>query len=205
MPFGASRHVVSLVRFSHHDGCRLVHPDTWYLLFGSPIMTDAVWCIPTRGIPYSVLPSCRMLFSASRHVVSLIRFSHHEGCRLVHPDTWYQLFGSPIMTDAVWCIPTRGITYSVLPSCRMLFSSSRHVVSLIRFSHHDGCRLVHPDTWYRLFGSPIMTDAVWCIPTRGITYSVLPSCRMRFSASRHVVSLILFYHHAGCGLVHPDT
>ena len=136
MPFGASRHVVSLIRFSHHAGCCLVHPDTWYHLFGSPIMTDAVWCIPTHGITYSVLPSCWMLFHASRHVVSLIRFSHHDGCRLVHPDTWYQLFsslvslirfshhdgcrlvhpdtwyqlfGSPIMTDAIWCIPTRGI------------------------------------------------------------------------------------------------
>ena len=188
MPFGASRHVVSLIQFSHHDGCRLVHPDTWYQLFGSPIMTDAIWCIPTRGITYSVLPSCRMLFSASRHVVSLIRFSHHDGCRLVHLDTLYQLFGSPIMTDAVWCILTRGITHSVLPSCRMLFSASRHVVSLIRFSHHDGCRLVHPDTWYQLnairhqdgcrlvhpakwdissMSYAIMTDADWCIPPSG--------------------------------------
>ena len=208
MSFGASRHVVSLMwspimsdavwciptrgitySVSHHDGCSLVHPDTWYhsfglpscrMLFGasrhvvsliqSPIMSDVVWCIPTRGITYSV--------------------SHHDGCRLVHLDTWYHLFGlpscpmlfgasrhvvsiirSPIMTDVVWCIPTCGITYSV--------------------SHHDGCRLVHPDTWYHLFGlpscrmlfgasrhvvslirSPIMADVVWCIPTCGITYSV---------------------------------
>ena len=129
---------------SHHDGCRLVHPDTWYYLFGSPIMTDAVWCIPTRGIIYSVLPSCR--------------------------------------------IPTRGIIYSVLPSCRMPFSASRHVVSFIRFSHHVGCRLVHPDTWYQLnairhqdgcrlvhpakwdissMPYAIMTDADWCIPPSG--------------------------------------
>ena len=205
MPFGASRHVVSLIRFSYHVGCRLVHPDTWYQLFGSPIMSDAVWCIPTRGITYSVLPSCRMPFDASRQVVSIIRFSHHVGCRLVHPDTWYQLFGSPIMSDAVWCIPTSGINYSVLPSCRMPFGASRQVVSIIQFSHHVGCRLVHPDTWYQLFGSPIMSDAVWCIPTRGITYSVLLSCRMPFSASRHVVSIIRFSHHVGCRLVHPDT
>ena len=54
---------------SHHDGCCLVHPDTWYHLFG--------------------LPSCRIPFGASRHVVSIIR--------------------SPIMSDAVWGIPTRGI------------------------------------------------------------------------------------------------
>ena len=168
-------------------------------------MTDAVWCILTRGINYSVLPSCRMPFGASRQVVSIIRFSHHVGCRLVHPDKWYQLFGSPIMSDAVWCIPTRGINYSVLPSCRMPFSASRHVVSIIRFSHHVECRLVHPDKWYQLFGSPIMSDAVWCIPTRGINYSVLPSCRMPFSASRHVVSIIRFSHHVGCRLVHPDT
>ena len=232
MLFGASRHVVSLIR--------------------SPIMPDAIWCIPTRGITYynSVshhdavlvhhdtwyhlfgLPSCRMLFGASRHVVLLITIrspimtdsvwciptrginyynsvSHHDGYRLVHPDTWYHLFGlpsfrmlfgasrhvvllitiwSPIMTDVVWCIPTRGINY---------YNS---------VSHHDGCRLVHPDTWYHLFGLPscrmlfgasrhvvllitirssIMTDVVWCIPTRGITYSVS--------------------HHARCYLVHPDT
>ena len=165
-----------------------MHPDTWYHLFGSPIMTDAVWCIPTRGINYSVLPSCRMPFGASRHVVSIIRFSHHVGCRLVHPDTWYQLFGSPIISDAVWCIPTRGINYSVLPSCRMLFGASRHVVSIIRFSHHVGCCLVHPDTWYQLnairhqdgcrlvhpakwdissMSYAIMTDADWCIPPSG--------------------------------------
>ena len=166
-----------------------MHPDTWYHLFGSPIMTDAVWCIPTRGINYSVLPSCRMPFSTSRHVVSIIRFSHHVGCRLVHPDTWYQLFGSPIMSDA--------------------FSASRHVVSIIRFSHHVGCRLVHPNTWYQLFSSPIMLGAVWCTPTRGINYSVshhvgcrlvhpntwyqlfgLPSCWMPFGAPQHVVSII---------------
>ena len=129
MLFGASRHVVSIIRFSHHDGCRLVHPDTWYQLFGSPIMSDAVWCIPTRGINYSVLPSCRMPFGASRHVVSIIRFSHHVGCRLVHPDTWYQL-------------------------------------NAIR--HQDGCRLVHPAKW-DISSMPyaIMTDADWCIPPNG--------------------------------------
>ena len=146
-----------------------MHPDTWYYLFGSPIMTDAVWCIPTRGITYSVLPSCRMLFGASRHVVLLIRFSHHDGCRLVHPDT----FGSPIMT--------RGITYSVLPSWRMPFGASRHVVSLKchtpsrrmpigasrqvghffnAIRHHDGCRLVHPVKWdIEKFRDAFMTDA----------------------------------------------
>ena len=144
MLFGAPRHVVLLIR--------------------SPIMTDAVWCIPTHGITYSVLPSCRMPFGTSRHVVSLIRFSHHVGCRLVHPDTWYYLLGSPIMSDAVWYIPTRGITYSVLPSCRMPFGTSRHVVSIkchtpsrrmpigasrqvghrkISGCLHDGCRFVH--------------------------------------------------------------
>ena len=148
MSFGAPRHVVSLIWFSHHEGCRLVHPDTWYHLFDSPIMTDVVWCIPARGITYSV--------------------SHHVGCCLVHPDTWYHLFG--------------------LPSCRMLFGASRHVVSLIRFSHHAGCCLVHPDTWYQLnvihhqdgcrlvhpakwdissMPYAIMTDADWCIPPSG--------------------------------------
>ena len=185
MPFGASRHVVLLITIrspimtnadwciptrgityynlvSHHDGCRLVHPDMWYHLFGlpscrmlfgasqlvvslitirSPIMTNADWCIPTRGITY------------------YNSVSHRDRFRLVHPDTWYHLLGlpscrmlfgasrlvvslitirSPIMTNADWCIPTRGITY---------YNS---------VSHHDGCRLVHPDTWYYLlqFGLP---------------------------------------------------
>ena len=44
---------------------------------------------------------------------------------------------------------------------------------------------MHPDTWYH--------------------YLVLPSCRMPFSASRHVASIIRFSHHDGCRLVHPDT
>ena len=117
------------IQFSHHVGCRLVHPDTWYQLFGSPIMSDVVLCIPTRGINYSDLPSCRMPFNASRHVVSIIRISHHVGCRLVHPDTWYQLnvirhqdgcrlvhpakwdissMPYAIMTIADWCIPPSG-------------------------------------------------------------------------------------------------
>ena len=169
MPFGASRHVVSLIRFSHHDGCRLVHPDTWYHLFGSPIMTDAVWCIPTRGITYSVLPSCRIPFGASRHVVSLIRFSHHDGCRLVHPDTWYHLFGSPIMPDAVWCIPTRVSIKCHTPSRRMPISASRqvgHFFNAIR--HHDGCRLVHPAKWdIGKFRGAFMTNADLCIPSGG--------------------------------------
>ena len=167
MPFGASRHMVSLIRFSHHDGCRLVHPDTWYHLFGSPIMTDAVWCIPTHGIN--------------------IQFSHHDGCRLVRPDTWYQLFGlpscrmpfgasrhvvsiirSPIMSDAVWCIPTCGINYSVSHhvGCRLVHPDTWYQLNVIR--HQDGCRLVYPAKW-DISSMPyaIMTDADWCIPPSG--------------------------------------
>ena len=129
MSFGASRHVVLLITIR------------------SPIMTDADWCIPTHGITYSV--------------------SHHVGCYLVHPDTWYYLFG--------------------LPSCRMLFGAFRHVVSIkchtssrrmpigasrqmghffnvIR--HHDGCRLVHPAKWdIGKFRGAFMTDADLCIPS----------------------------------------
>ena len=58
-------------------------------------------------------------------------------------------------------------TLIIIRSCAYTFNNS--------ISRHGGCRLVHPDTWYHLFGSPIMTDAVWCIPTRGINYLVLPS------------------------------
>ena len=129
MLFGVPRHVVLLIR--------------------SPIMTDVVWCIPTRGITYSV--------------------SHHAGCRLEHPDTWYHLFG--------------------LPSCRMLFGAPRHVVSIKchtpsrrmpigasrkvghffnALRHHDGCRLVHPAKWdIGKFWGAFMTDADLCIPSDG--------------------------------------
>ena len=70
-----------------------------------------------------------MLFSASRHVVSIIRFSHHDGCHLVHPNTWYHL-------------------------------------NAIR--HQDGCRLVHPAKWdISSIPYTIMTDADWCIPPSG--------------------------------------
>ena len=222
MPFGAPQHVVSIIRFSHHVGCRLVHPNTWYQLFGSPIMLDAVWCTPTRGINYSVLPSCWMPFGAPQHVVSTIRspimldavwctptrginysVSHHVGCRLVHPNTWYQLFGlpscwmpfgapqhvvsiirSPIMLDAVWCTPTRGINYSV--------------------SHHVGCRLVHPNTWYQLFGLP----SCWMpfgAPQHVVSIKChTPSRRMPIGASRQVGHFFnAIRHHDGCRLVHP--
>ena len=164
MPFSASRHVVSIIRFSHHVGCRLVHPNTWYQLFG--------------------LPSCWMPFGAPQHVVSIFRFSHHDGCRLVHPDTWYQLFGSPIMLDAVWCTPTRGINYSV--------------------SHHVGCRLVHPNTWYQLFGLP----SCWMpfgAPQHVVSIKChTPSRRMPIGASRQVGHFFnAIRHHDGCRLVHP--
>ena len=153
MLFGASRHVVLLIRFSHHVGCRLVHPDMWYYLFGSPIMSDAVWYIPTRGITYSVLPSCRMPFVISRHVVLLIRFSHHEGCRLVHPDVWYQL-------------------------------------NVIR--HQHGCRLVHPAKWdIGKFWGAFMTNADWCI-LLGDSFGTLFTSQFRripFGESRP-------YHHS---------
>ena len=106
MLFGAPRHVVSLIR--------------------SSINTDAIWCTPTCGINYSV--------------------SHHDGCRLVHPDMWYQL------------------------------NSIRH---------HDGCRLVHPAKWEHFFNAyAIMTDADWCIPPSGTLDNF--GCL-----------------HDGCRLVHP--
>ena len=123
MLFGAPRHVVLLIQ--------------------SPIMPDAVWCIPTRGITYSI--------------------SHHDGCCLVHPDMWYYLFG--------------------LPSCRMLFGAPRHVVLLIR--------------------SPIMPNVVWCIPTRGINI-IRHHDGCPIGASRHVghwkISGCL---RDGCRFVHP--
>ena len=158
MPFGASRHVVSLIRSP-------IMPDVVWC----PIITDAVWCISTRGITYSV--------------------SHHAGCCLVHPNTWYHLFGlpscqmlfgasqhvvsqhvvsiirSPIMPDAVWCIPTRGITYSVSHhvGCRLVHPDMWYQLNSIH--HQDGCRLVHPAKW-DISSMPyaIMTDADWCIP-----------------------------------------
>ena len=203
MPFGAPQHVVSIIRFSHHVGCRLVHPNTWYQLFGSPIMLGAVWCTPTRGINYSVLPSCWVPFGAPQHVVSTIR--------------------SPIMLDAVWCTPTRGINYSVLPSCWVPFGAPQHVVSTIRspimldavwctptrginysVSHHVGCRLVHPNTWYQLFGLP----SCWMpfgAPQHVVSIKChTPSRRMPIGASRQVGHFFnAIRHHDGCRLVHP--
>ena len=160
MPFGASRHVVSIIRFSHHVGCRLVHPDTWYQLFGSPIMSDAdaVWCIPTRGINYSVLPSCRMPFGASRHVVSIkchtpsrrmpigasrqvghwkISGCLRDGCRLVHPVRRFiiHIFNSHLR--------------------RIPFNESR----LYYYSRSFGFRISHFDFIFTLV-STFMTDSV---------------------------------------------
>ena len=152
MPFSAPRHVVSLIRFSHHDGCCLVHPNTWYHLFGSPIMTDVVWYIPTRGINYSV---------QSPIMTDVVWYIPTRGIN-------YSV-QSPIMTDVVWYIPTRGINYSVQsPIMTNVVCTSRHVVSIKchtlsrrmpigasrqvghffnAIRHHDGCRLVHPSKW----------------------------------------------------------
>ena len=88
------------------------------------------------------------------------------------------LIRSPIMTDAVWCTPTCGITYSV--------------------SHHDGCRLVS------LIRSPIMTDAIWCTPTCGITYSVSHHDRCRLVHPNMWYQLNVIRHHDGCQLMHPS-
>ena len=55
--------------------------------------------------------------------------SHHDGCRLVHPDMWYHL-------------------------------------NVIR--HHDGCLLVHPAKWdIGQFRGAFVMDADWCIPLGG--------------------------------------
>ena len=104
-----------------------------HLTIRSPIMTDTVWCTPTCGITYSV--------------------SHHDGCRLVHPDMWYQL-------------------------------------NAIR--HHDGCRLVYPAKWdIRQFRGAFVTDADLCIPSGGsFDISInLPLSRIPFNESR-------LYHHS---------
>ena len=69
MPFGTSRHVVSIKchtpsrrmpigasrqvghffnAIRHHDGCQLVHPAKWDIgKFWGAFMTDADWCIPS--------------------------------------------------------------------------------------------------------------------------------------------------------------
>ena len=119
MLFGASRHMVLLITIR------------------SPIMTDAVRCIPV---------------GASRHVLLLITIR------------------SPIMTDVVQCIPTRGITYynsvSHHDRCCLAHPDTWYQLNVIR--HQDGCRLVHPVKW-DISSMPytIMTDADWCIPPSG--------------------------------------
>ena len=84
---------------------------------------------------------------------------------------------SPIMTDAVWCTPTCGITHSVSHHV------PRHVVSLIR--------------------SPIMSDAVWCTSTCGINYSVSHHVRCRLVHLDMWYQLNAIRHQDGCRLVHP--
>ena len=132
MPFGASRHVVSLIRSP------IMTDAVWRTLtcgitysVQSPIMTDAVWCIPTRGITYSVYhhdgcylvhpdmwyqlnakrhhDGCRLVHPAKwEHFFNVIH--HHDGCRLVHPAKWdIGQFQGAIVTDAVWCIPSGGL------------------------------------------------------------------------------------------------
>ena len=153
-------------------------------------MTDVVWCIPTRGITYSV--------------------SHHDGCYLVHPDMWYYLFGlplcwmlfgasqhvvslirSPITTDAIWCTPTCGITYSVShhAECCLVHPNMWYQLNVMR--HQDGSRLVHPAMWdIGKFWGAFVTDADLCIPS-GDSFDIStnsPLSRIPFNESR------LYYH-----------
>ena len=111
-------------------------------------MTDAVWCILTRGITYSVSHrvGCRLVHPNTWNQLNAIR--HHDGCRLVHPAKW-DISSMPyaIMTDADWCIPSSG----TLENSRCL---------------RDGCRLVHPVRrfiWYLIYFT-IPTDSVWVNP-----------------------------------------
>ena len=106
-----------------------------------------------------------MLLGAPRHVVSIIR--------------------SPIMTNAAWCTPTCGITYSV--------------------SHHDGCYLVHPDMWYQLNsihhhdGCRLVHPAKWEHFFNAIRHH--DGCRLVHPAKwEHFFNAIR--HHDGCRLVH---
>ena len=106
-----------------------------HLTIQSLIMTDAVWCTPTCGITFND------------------SVSHHDGCRLVHPDIWYQL-------------------------------------NAIR--HHDGCQLVHPAKWeIGQFRGAFVTDVDWCITSCdsfGISFSS-QFRRIPFDESRP-------YHHS---------
>ena len=117
----------------------------------SPIMTDTVWCTPTCGITYSVppimmdavwcTPTCGITYSVS----------HHDGCRLVHPDMWYQL---------------NVIRHH--DGCRLVHPAKwEHFFNAIH--HHDGCRFVHSAKWdIGQFQGSFVTDAVRCIPSGGL-------------------------------------
>ena len=133
MSFDAPRHVVLLIR--------------------SPIMTDAVWCTSTCGITYSV--------------------SHHDGCRLVHPDMWYQL-------NAI----------RQHDGCRLVHPAKwEHFFNAIR--HHDGCRLVHPAKWdIGQFRGAFVTDADLCIPSGG-SFDI--SIKSHYDGFRNESRL---YHHS---------
>ena len=71
------------ISVSHHAGCRLVHPDMWYL----------------NSIRHQ--DECRLVVG---HFFNVIR--HHDRCQLVHPSKWdIGQFRGAFMTDANWGIP----------------------------------------------------------------------------------------------------
>ena len=133
MPFGASRHVVSLIRFSHHDGCRLVHPDTWYQL----------------------------------NVIH-----HQDGCRLVHPAKWdIGKFRDAFVTDADLYIPSGGsFDISInLHLWRIPFNESR----LYHLSHSFGFQISHFNCiiTFRIIFSKIYSIYVLISYTHSYTHS----------------------------------
>ena len=106
------------------------------LTIRSPIMTDVVWCTPTCGITYSVF--------------------HHDGCRLVHPDMWYQLNairhldGCRLMHPAKWdifsmpyaihiLIHVYSFIYSFTYSFHILIHILIHVLISYTHSHTHSC------------------------------------------------------------------
>ena len=75
------------ISISHLPGCRLVHPDMWYL----------------NAIHHH--DECRLVHPAKwEHFFNAIH--HHDGCRLVHPAKWdIGEFRGAFMKDADWGIP----------------------------------------------------------------------------------------------------
>ena len=76
---------------SHHDGCRLVHPDMWYHL-------NAIH--PHDG--------CRLVHPVKWDISSMPYVTMVDADSCIPPSGTLENFGFAFITDTDWCIPSGG-------------------------------------------------------------------------------------------------